>query len=470
MKVHLVAICGTGMGSLAGLMQAAGHEVGGSDKAFYPPMSDSLHAWGIPTMQGFSAEHIREDLDLVIVGNACHSDNPEAGAAIEAGIEVKSFPQALSEMFIKGRRSLVVAGTHGKTTTSALLSFLLTQAGRDPSFLIGGIVENFGRSFGLGGGKEFVVEGDEYDSAFFDKRPKFLHYQPEIAVLTSVEFDHADIYSDMDAYRTAFREFIHLLPHNGLLVACDDDPEVRSLISEAECEVVPYGLAEGNGFRAREISNGNRGSSFSLEIDGSEKTRIESPLYGDHNVANTLAVLAVAARLGLSPDDAGPMLSSFRGVARRMQIRGTRAGVTVIDDFAHHPTEVAKTVKAARERYPSAELVAVFEPRTNTSRRAFFQDRYPESFYGADRVIVVPPYASEKIAANQRFDSQALIEDLRRRGLQADCLPDASAVIKDLTASAAPETVILVMSNGAFDDIHVRLLGSLKAREEEAHE
>ncbi len=469
MKVHLVAICGTGMGSLAGLMQAAGYQVSGSDKAFYPPMSRSLKAWGIPTVQGFSAEHIGADLDLVIVGNACHGDNPEARAALDEGIEVKSFPQALSELFIKGRRSLVVAGTHGKTTTSALLSFLLSEAGRDPSFLVGGIVENYGRSFGLGGGEEFIVEGDEYDSAFFDKRPKFFHYRPEIAVLTSVEFDHADIYVDMDAYRAAFRGFVRLLPRTGLLVACDDDPEVRALITETECEVVCYGLREGKGFRAREISTTSGGTTFTLEIDGAGKTRLKTPLCGEHNVANTLAVLAVAARLGLPPVQAGQLLAGFRGVARRMQVRGTRAGVTVIDDFAHHPTEVAKTVRAARERYPAADLVAVFEPRTNTSRRTFFQKRYPDSFDGADRVIVVPPYNVEQIAADERFDSQALVEDLRQRGFRADCLPDAAAVVCDLATSAPPGAVILVMSNGAFDDIHERLLVSLGAREEGSH-
>lgn len=469
MRVHLVAICGTGMGSLAGLMQAAGHRVSGSDKAFYPPMSESLRAWGIPASQGFSADHITDDLDLVIIGNACRRDNPEARAAQAAGLEMMSFPQALSEMFIKGRRSLVVAGTHGKTTTSAMLSFLLQQAGRDPSFLVGGILENFGRSFGLGEGREFVVEGDEYDSAFFDKQPKFMHYRPDIGVLTSVEFDHADIYADMDAYRQAFKGFVRLLPPDGLLVACDDDQEVRALIPEAGCQVVCYGLSDGTGYRARDISTSASGTSFSLVVDGAEQARLETPLCGEHNLANTLAVLAVAARLGLAPEQAGPLLAGFRGVSRRMQVRGVSAGVTVIDDFAHHPTEVAKTISAARERYPEAQLVAVFEPRTNTSRRSFFQKRYPDSFDGADRVIVVPPFNQEQIAEGERFDSQTLVEDLRRHGSTADCLADATAVIDDLVASAAPGTVVLVMSNGAFDDIHARLLSSLQNRAEKPH-
>ncbi len=466
MKIHLVAICGSGMGSFAGLLAEAGHEVRGSDKAFYPPMSERLQAWDIPTMVGFAAEHLDWAPDLVVVGNACSKDNVEAVAARAAGLRMMSFPQALAEFFLSSRRSVVVAGTHGKTTTSSLLSFLLVEAGQDPSYLIGGIPANYGKSFRLGKGDIFVVEGDEYDSAFFDKRPKFVHYQPEIAVLSSVEFDHADIYADMDAYRAAFRSFLRQIPPTGLLVACDDLPEVRDLIPQARCRVIAYGLGAGAGFRARQHTEGPQGASFVLEIDGSPQGTISIPLSGRHNVQNALAALAVAAHLGLRPDQAATQLPRFAGVARRMQVRGQRASVTVIDDFAHHPTAVAETVRAARQKYPDAFLVAVFEPRTNTSRRKFFQERYPSSFAGADRVLVVPPYGGAGLTEAERFDSEALAASLRAGGQPADCLADAGAVVADLVAKVPAGAVILVMSNGAFDHIHEQLLTALALREE----
>jgi UDP-N-acetylmuramate: L-alanyl-gamma-D-glutamyl-meso-diaminopimelate ligase len=428
LKIHLVAICGTGMGSLAGLLKEAGHEVQGSDRAFYPPMSERLRAWGIPTMQGFDPGHLTPGTDLVVVGNACRKDNPEAVAAKERGLRVMSFPQALSELFIAGRKSIVVAGTHGKTTTSALLSYLLVESGMDPSFLVGGIPQNFDKSFRLGSGAHFVVEGDEYDSAYFDKRPKFLHYRPEIGVITSVEFDHADIYADMHHYRAAFSEFVAQIPESGLLVACDDDPEVLDQASRAVCRVVSYGLGVGAGWRASDLVEGEVGASFVLGVDGQRRLRIEVPLSGRHNVQNTLAALAVADHVGLPPERASGLLAGFGGVARRMQVRGVAAGITVIDDFAHHPTEVAETVNAARRRYLRSRLVAVFEPRTNTSRRSFFQKRYAESFGGADLVVLVPPFDSANIPAEERFDSDRLVGALRNRGQDASLCADADDV------------------------------------------
>jgi UDP-N-acetylmuramate: L-alanyl-gamma-D-glutamyl-meso-diaminopimelate ligase len=464
MKVHLVAICGTGMGALAGLLKEAGHEVTGSDRAFYPPMSERLQAWGIPTRQGFDPSHIDPATDLVIVGNVCRRDNPEAQAALQMGLKVMSFPQALSEFFIAGKTSVVVAGTHGKTTTAALLSYVLVEAGLDPSFLVGGIPQNFGKSFHLGQGSVFVVEGDEYDAAFFDKRPKFVHYRPKIVILTAVEFDHADIYRDMDAYRAAFTTLLSLLPPDGLLVACTDDPEVRALAGSAPCRVVSYGLNSGATWSASDIQPGEEATRFSLIRLGCPVATATLPLAGCHNVANTLGVLAAAEAVGVDVKQAAGLLAGFAGVARRMQVRGVVDGVTVIDDFAHHPTKVRETVLAVRARYPSSHLVAVFEPRTATSRRKVFQEAYPASFGAANEVVMVPPFDADKIPEAERFDSAALVAALRRNGQKAVLHANADEVVADLSSRLGKDTVVLIMSNGAFDNIHEKLLSALRTR------
>lgn len=464
MRVHLVAVCGTGMGALAGLLKEAGHEVSGSDRAFYPPMSERLQAWGIPTREGFDPTHVPPEADLVVVGNVCRKDNPEAQAALARGLTVMSFPQALAEFFIGDRTSVVVAGTHGKTTTSALLAYILVEAGLDPSFLVGGIPQNFGKSFHLGRGGIFVVEGDEYDAAFFDKRPKFVHYRPRVAVLTAMEFDHADIYPDMAAYRAAFGMLLGLLPADGLLVACADDPEVTALARSAPCRVVTYGLGAGAEWGAADLTFSAETTRFSLLRRGGRAGAVTLPLAGRHNVANTLGALAAAEAVGVEAVRAAELLPGFRGVARRMQVRGTVDGVTVIDDFAHHPSKVRETVLAARARYPGARLVAVFEPRTNTSRRKYFQDSYPSAFSGADEVILVPPFGLEAIPEAERFDSAALVAALTRQGMEARLHPTADGVVADLPGRLGPGTVVLIMSNGAFDGIHEKLLAALAAR------
>ncbi len=464
MKVHLVAICGTGMGALAGLLKEAGHEVKGSDRAFYSPMAERLQAWGIPTQQGFDPAHVDPDTDLVIVGNVCRRDNSEAQAALQMGLKVMSFPQALAEFFIGGKTSVVVAGTHGKTTTAALLSYVLVEAGLDPSFLIGGIPQNFGKSFHLGKGGVFVVEGDEYDAAFFDKRPKFVHYRPKIVVLTAVEFDHADIYRDMQAYRAAFATLLSLLPPDGLLVACADDPEVTTLARTAPCPVVSYGFGPDAAWSAADIEPGEDATRFSLMRDGRPVGAVTLPLAGRHNVANTLGVLAAAEAVGVDPKTAAASLAGFAGIARRMQVRGVVNGVTVIDDFAHHPTKVRETVRAARARYARSHLVAVFEPRTATSRRKVFQEAYPASFAAADEVIVVPPFDAEKIPEVERFDSAALVAAVRQQGQTAALRGNSDEVVADLSARLAKNSVVLIMSNGAFDNIHEKLLSALRAR------
>ena len=465
MKVHLVAICGTGMGALAGLLKEAGHEVQGSDRAFYPPMAERLQTWGIPTLLGFDPAHLGPDIDLVIVGNVCRRDNPEAQAALQRGLPVMSFPQALSEFFIAGKSSVVVAGTHGKTTTAALLSYVLVEAGLDPSFLVGGIPQNFGKSFHLGQGGVFVVEGDEYDTAFFDKRPKFVHYRPKIVVLTAVEFDHADIYRDMEAYRAAFAGLMLLLPTDGLLVACADDPEVNAVASAAPCQVVTYGLGPGATWSAADIQPGEDATRFSLIRQGSHVGTVTLPLAGRHNVVNSLGVLAAAEALGVDVKRAAGYLTGFAGVARRMQVRGVVDGVTVIDDFAHHPTKVRETVRAVRARYPRSHLVAVFEPRTATSRRKVFQEAYPASFAAADEVVVVPPFDAEKIPEAERFDSAALVAALQRNGQKAVLHENADEVVAALSSRLSKDAVVLIMSNGAFDNIHEKLLSALRARQ-----
>lgn len=465
MKIHMVAICGTGMGSLAGMLSEAGHAVRGSDRAFYPPMSERLRAWGIPTFEGFDEKRLADRPDLVIVGNACRPDNPEARAALDMKLRVMSFPQALAEFFIGEKCSLVVAGTHGKTTSAALLAFLLRRAGRDPSFLIGGIPKDFGKSFHHGRGAEFVVEGDEYDTAFFDKRPKFVHYRPRRVLLTAVGYDHADIYPDRESYRAAFFGLTDLLPPDGELVACRDDEGALEISRGAPCPVRPYGLAPGPGLSARDITDDGNETAFTLVGDGQALGRFRLAIPGRHNVQNALGALSLAQGLGLDAAALAAHLEHFSGVARRLEVRGEADGVIVLDDFAHHPVKARESVAAARLRYPGRHLVAVFEPRTNTSRRAVFQHDYLSAFGGADEVLLVPPFEAEKIPAAERFDSEALAAELTRAGIPARCLADTRAVIDDLSARARPGWVVLVMSNGAFDDIHRRLLEALAARE-----
>jgi len=454
-----------GMGSLAGLLQQAGHQVWGCDRSLEPPMSERLSAWGIEAVTGFDPKHLERETDLVVVGNVCRADNPEAVEAFSRGLVVKSFPQLLGEMFIERRHSIVVAGTHGKTTTSALLAWMLERLGREPGYLFGGILQSSGRGFSLGRGDIFVVEGDEYDSAFFDKRPKFLHYRPRTLVLASLEYDHADIYPSEEAYRQAFEKLLELLPPQGLLVACRDYPQLLKLAQRSPAPVLFYGLGPGEGYRAEHVSHEPNGTSFTVNCPDGEKRRVRISLAGEHNVANCLAVLAVLKSLGISLSEAVPHLEHFPGVARRLQERGRAAGVTVIDDFAHHPTKVKVTVQAARRRYAGQRLVAVFEPRSNTSRRKVFQNQYVQSFDDADEIILVPPFRAEQIPAGERLDVEKLAADLRARGKQACCLPSADLVLQELSG-LKPGAVVLIMSNGSFDGLHGRLLEALRRREE----
>jgi UDP-N-acetylmuramate: L-alanyl-gamma-D-glutamyl-meso-diaminopimelate ligase len=469
--VHFVAIGGTGMGSLAGLVKSRGIHVTGSDGPLYPPMSTALEGWGIPVALGFDPAHVRDPRpDLVVIGNAVRADNPEARAAIDDGIPYRSFSDALYELAISHRHSVVVTGTHGKTTTTTLTAHLLNATGRDPSLLVGGISLDFGGSFREGDGAHFVVEGDEYDTAFFDKTPKFLHYHPQTLIITSVEFDHADIYADLDAIKAQFRQLVAGMPADGTIVAAAAHEGVRDVLADAPCRVVRYGFgpAEALDWRASDLTPGDDGSTFRLRIDGVAGAGADSvrmPLYGEFNAENCIAALATATSLGVPLGDAVRALGTFQGIKRRQEVRGEVAGVTVIDDFAHHPTAVRGTVEAVRRRFPGRRLVAVFEPRTNTSRRKIFQEDYARAFDQADRVVIRAvgdePIYSATGEVTERFSAQELAGSLTDRGLAGDVFDDVEDIVADLVRDRREGDVVLVMSNGAFGNIWEKLLDEL---------
>ena len=463
-RVHLVGICGTGMGSLAGLLADAGAEVRGSDEAVYPPMSTMLRDKGIRVLEGYSAQHLDDRPDLVVIGNIATRANPEAETAAQRGIPFLSMPQAIGRLFLEGRHSIVVAGTHGKTTTSGLMAWVLSAAGRDPSFLVGGVLRNFNRSYNLGGGEDFVVEGDEYETSFFDKGPKFLHYRPRSVILTSVEYDHAEMYPDLASVKEAFRRLIDLVPADGLLVYCADDANVREVVSGARCLRVPYGCGRGEGWRGHVRASGPEGMEFEVSRDGRLFGVFRSPMTGLHNLRNILGVCAVAHHRGVAAQAIGDAMASFEGLKRRQEVRGVAAGVTVIDDFAHHPTAVRATLEATRDRYGARRLWAVFEPRTNTTRRSVFQDEYARSFDDADRIVIAAVDHPERAPQGSRFSVERLVADLQARGKNALYVPAVPDIVALLAREAAPDDVVLVMSNGAFGGLHDRLLAALAGR------
>jgi UDP-N-acetylmuramate: L-alanyl-gamma-D-glutamyl-meso-diaminopimelate ligase len=461
--IHLMGICGTGMAALAGMLQASGYTVTGSDSQVYPPMSVFLNNLKISVYSGYSADNLNPAPDLVIVGNVITRKNPEAIALAELKIPYLSFPQALSHFYIKTRTSLVISGTHGKTTTCSLLATSLYHAGLDPSFMIGGIVGEFGTNFRLGKGEYFVAEGDEYDTAFFDKESKFLHYRPKIAVITSIEFDHADIFSDLDAIKRSFKKFVALLPHDGLLIANFDDKNVVEIAAEAPCAVESYGLDPSYTWAVENIQIENAISRFDVIKNGKLWSAMTVGLPGRHNCLNSLAVCAVMNHLGISPSSINKGLESFAGVKRRQEVRGIEKGITVIDDFAHHPTAVRETLAALKSGYSDRRLVAVFEPRTNSSRRAIFQKDYAVAFDSADLILLKEPSPIEGLAKEELFSSARLASDLiNTRKLVAEAFETTDDILKRLKSILQEGDVVAILSNGGFDNIHVRLLDQIR--------
>ncbi|HEV7684839.1 MAG TPA: UDP-N-acetylmuramate:L-alanyl-gamma-D-glutamyl-meso-diaminopimelate ligase [Pyrinomonadaceae bacterium] len=467
MHYHLIGICGTAMAALAGMLQARGHRITGSDENVYPPMSTMLASLGIQVMQGYKAEHLDPAPDCVIVGNAIPRGNAEVETVLERKLLYRSQAEIVKEEFIRGRRSLVVAGTHGKTTTTSIAAWMLDQGGLDPTFLIGGIAQNFGVSFRVTPSDYFVIEGDEYDTAYFDKGPKFMHYLPEITIVNNIEFDHADIYHDLAAVKLAFRRFMNLVPSNGKLIVGWDNEHVREVVASMGqrlfTQLETFGATEDAKWRLSETDFTGELSKFTVTCKGEPWGKFETPLIGDFNLLNCLAVIIAADTWGLSREVIGKALRSFKNVRRRAEIRGEERGVTVIDDFAHHPTAVRETLRGLRNRYQARRLVAVFEPRSWSSRLAVFQNDYASAFAAADHVVIANVFDSQKVSEKGKsLDTNQLIEDIARQDKPAVALPDAEAIIDYLLPQLKEGDVVAIMSNGGFGGIHEKLLDELR--------
>ena len=464
--IHFIGICGTAMATLAAMLKRKGFNVRGSDQDVYPPMSDFLHAEGIPTLVGYRPEHISADLDLVVVGNAISRGNPELEEVLDRKIRYCSLPEAIREHFLWGARSIVVAGTHGKTTTTAMIGWLLTHGGVDPSVLVGGIVRNFGEqgsSYRLGLGRDFVIEGDEYDSAFFDKTAKFLKYLPDIAIVNNVEFDHADIYKDLEAVTLAFRRLINLVPRRGLLLVGADSPGARALADAAKSRVETFGTADATpslDWHAHDLEPTCDTTRFRVRRRGSPFGSFEVPLVGAHNVRNALAAIAVATETGVGVDRIVEGLRAFAGVKRRLEVVGVADGVTVYDDFAHHPTAVAETLAAVRAANPKARLWAVFEPRSASSCRRVFQDDFGRAFAGADEVLLAPVFRST-LPDDERLSIPQLVRDLGSRGQRAREAASIDDIVSMVVREHRSGDLVVLMSNGGFGGIHQKLLRAL---------
>jgi UDP-N-acetylmuramate: L-alanyl-gamma-D-glutamyl-meso-diaminopimelate ligase len=476
---HLMGIGGTFMGSLAGLLRAAGHAVTGSDENVYPPMSDQLHSLGIAYSEGFRPGNVGlgenpslERPDVVVVGNAISRGNPELEAVLDAKIPYTSGAAVVKEEFIRGRVSLAVAGTHGKTTTTSLLAWSLECAGLEPSFLIGGVAENFGTSFRLTDSPILVIEADEYDTAYFDKGPKMWHYLPDVAIINNIEFDHADIYRDEIAYRFAFERFINLIPSRGTLVAGWDSPIVRDLAPRSFAPVESFGYdeppaAEAPRWTAGGVEFGTHETRFSVFHDGTRWGEVVTPLAGAFSVRNCLAVIAASVAAGAEREGILRGLATFRSVKRRMEVRGEVRGVTVIDDFAHHPTAVRETLRATRQRYAGRRIVAIFEPRSYTAQRHDFERPFIEALGAADKVVMAGLFHPERYTAETAIDPERMVDAWRAAGLEADHIPEPDDIVRRITPLLGEGDVVLVMSNGGFGGIHGKLLGALEATDAE---
>jgi len=473
--IHLIGICGTAMAALAGMLTQRGVRVTGSDAAAYPPMSDFLAELGIPVAQPFDARNLEPRPDLIVVGNAISRGNVEVEQALDQRIPFCSLPQLLHEEFLRDKQVLVVAGTHGKTTTTSMLAWMFHTAGMQPSFLIGGIAENFGSSFHLGQGSHFILEGDEYDTAFFDKGPKFLHYFPEAVILTSVEFDHADIYKDLDAVETAFKRLVNLIPRRGRIVAFDgmtdrasESVSLERCLSKAFCPVERYGTGSHADWRITNLKLGPGGTSWSVLHEGRPWVDLEFPLAGEYNVWNATAAAALAAGYGVAKEEIVAALKTFKSVKRRLEVKAQVNGITIIDDFAHHPTAIAGTLKALRARYPGSRLWAILEPRSNTLRRRVLQGDLARSLALADEVVVAGVFRSEAVPLNERLELPELAADIQKLGSRARLIEDAEQIVQRIAPEMRSGDVVAILSNGGFGGIYEKLPARLRGLAGEA--
>jgi UDP-N-acetylmuramate: L-alanyl-gamma-D-glutamyl-meso-diaminopimelate ligase len=455
--VHIIGICGTAMASLAGLLKQRGFKVTGSDAAAYPPMSDFLASIAIPVAQPYAEANLKPRPDWVVIGNAISRGNVEVEHVLNERIPFRSMPDTLYDFFLRTREPIVVAGTHGKTTTTSMLAWIFQQAGKDPSFLVGGIAENFGSSFALRQGKHFILEGDEYDTAFFDKGPKFLHYFPQAIILTSVEFDHADIYADLDAVKTAFKRLVNMVPGRGKIIAYDADANVSECLAKAFTPVERYGLGEGAHWRIVNINFAPESTTWQVLREGQPWADFEFSLAGEYNVLNATAAAAMAAHYGIEPAVIGEALKSFKSVKRRLEVKAEIDGITIIDDFAHHPTAIAATLQALRTRYPAARLWAVFEPRSNTLRRKVLQKELVASLALADQVIITTIFKPEAVPEDERLATSTVVNALKRAGKPARELADADAIVETMAPELQPGDVVAILSNGGFGGIYEKL-------------
>ena len=458
-SVHFTGICGTAMASAASAMKEKGIEVTGSDQNVYPPMSTFLADRKIGVMNGYAERNLVHKPDLVVIGNAISRVNPEAEFVLDHKLRHCSLPELLKEFFIRGKRSIVVAGTHGKTTTTSLLTWVFEHNGLNPSYLIGGIPNNLSQGARFTDSEWFIIEGDEYDTAFFDKRSKFIHYQPEVAVLNNLEFDHADIFENLDAIKKSFSHFIRLVPRNGLLLANGDDPNLAPLLNVTHCPVKRFGLGENNAIQAFNLRYGPTATEFEIP-----SFKFHLNMMGELNARNALAVIACAKHCGLKNHQIQSAFDTFKGIKRRMEVRGIAGGVTVVDDFGHHPTAIRETLRALRIKYPREKIWAIFEPRSNTTRRNVFQSELADAFADADAVVVAEVARLEQIAPEERLNPEKLMQDLKNSGKNAAYLPDVEAIVTHTVKHAQGGDIVVVFSNGGFGGIHGKLLQQLGRR------
>lgn len=463
-SIHLIGICGTAMASLAGMLKARGVDVRGSDSSAYPPMSTFLASLGIPVLQPFAEQNLIPAPDVVVVGNAISRGNPELEYLLDQRLPFVSMPEVLHQEFIRGRNSLVIAGTHGKTTTTSMAAWIFQHAGRNPSFLVGGIAENFGSSFAVTEGSDFIIEGDEYDTAFFDKGPKFLHYFPDAVILTSVEFDHADIYRDLDAVKFAFKRLVNLVPRRGRIIAWDGSDNVSECVQRAFCPVERYGFHPESFWRIENVKYDAASTRWTVFRDGVHFADFEFPLAGEYNVLNATAAAALAHSYGILPATIAEALREFLSVKRRLEVRAEINGITIIDDFAHHPTAIRSTLRALRERYSGRRLWAILEPRSNTLRRNVFQHELTDSLALADQVVIAGVFfkATDALKPEERLDLDALVAALNTRGVAARQLPDADAIVSNVAPQLATGDVVAILSNGGFGAIYEKLPAALQ--------